>query len=104
MEAIIERCCGLDVHQATVVACVLVGSAEQRVRKQTRTFETTTRGLTELIEWLLEEGCSHAAMEGTGVYWKPVYAVLDGNGLSLIVANARHIKSVPGRKTDVLDS
>jgi transposase len=104
MEAIIERCCGLDVHQATVVACVIVGSADRRAQKQVRTFGTTTRELLELGTWLREQGCTHAAMEGTGVYWKPVHAVLDDGALSLVVANARHIKKVPGRKTDVLDS
>ena len=104
MEAIIERCAGLDVHQATVVACVLVGSAHQRVKKQVRTFGTTTRELMGLGAWLREHGCTHVAMEGTGVYWKPVHVVLDDGTLSLVVGNARHIKKVPGRKTDVLDS
>lgn len=104
MEAIIERCCGLDVHPATVVACVLIGSADQRAKKQVRTFGTTTRELMDLGAWLREQGCTHVAMEGTGVYWKPVHIVLDDGTLSLVVGNARHIKKVPGRKTDVLDS
>lgn len=99
MEVVLDSCCGLDVHQATVVACVLVGSS-----KHVRTFATTTRALLELGEWLVELGCKQVAMEGTGVYWKPVYAVLEGHGFALIVANARHIKKVPGRKTDVSDA
>src|SRR6478609_5621723 len=102
MEAVIERVCGLDVHQATVVACLLVGDAGKKPRKEVRTFRTMTRELNELATWLQEHGCTHVAIESTGVYWKPVYAVLERtNALTLIVANAHHIKNVPGRKTDV---
>jgi transposase len=103
MEAIVERCCGLDVHQATVVACLLVGPATGRARKDIRTFGTTTVELEELRKWLAEAGCTHAAMESTGVYWMPVYAVLEEQ-LQLVVGNATHIKNVPGRKTDVKDA
>jgi transposase len=103
MDPIVERCCGLDVHQATVVACLLVGEAHRKPRKEVRTFQTVTRDLMALREWLQSEGCTHVAMESTGVYWKPVYAVLEG-AFDLIVGNAHHIKSVPGRKTDVKDS
>jgi transposase len=103
MEAIVERCCGLDVHQATVVACLLVGRADQRPKKVVRTFGTFTSELRELREWLLAAGCTHVGMESTGVYWKPVYAVLEGE-FELVVGNAHHIKNVPGRKTDVKDS
>jgi transposase len=103
MEAIIERVAGLDVHQATVVACVIVGSANTRPRKVVRTFRTFTADLLALSDWLLSEGVTHVGMEGTGVYWKPVYTVLEGN-FHLIVGNAQHIKNVPGRKTDVKDS
>jgi transposase len=103
MEAIIERCCGLDVHQATVVACVIVGRANERARTEVRSFGTFTRDLLELREWLTEQRCTHVAMESTGVYWKPVYAVLE-DGFDLVVGNAHHIKNVPGRKTDVKDS
>lgn len=99
MDLVLERCCGLDVHQATVVACALVGNT-----KYVRTFGTTTRELLELTDWLKELDCQQVAMEGTGVYWKPVYAVLEGCGFGLVVANARHIKKVPGRKTDVSDA
>ena len=106
MEAIVERCkrcIGLDVHQATVVACLLVGPATGRARKEIRTFGTTTTELEELRAWLKEEGCTHAAMESTGVYWMPVYAVLEEH-VQLVVGNAAHIKNVPGRKTDVKDA
>jgi transposase len=103
MEAIIERCCGLDVHQATVVACLLVGRANQKPRKEVRTFTTLTEDLLSLRHWLQSQGCTHVAMENTGVYWKPVYALLEG-AFELVVGNAQHIKNVPGRKTDVKDS
>jgi transposase len=103
MEPIVERCCGLDVHQATVVACVLVGGAHQKPKKEVRTFGTKTRELMEMRDWLRDNGCTHVGMEATGIYWKPVYAVLE-DAFDLIVGNAHHIKNVPGRKTDVKDS
>lgn len=103
MEAIIERCCGLDVHQAQVTACLLIGKANQKPRKEVRTFGAMTRDLIELREWLRSEGCTHVAMESTGVYWKPVYTILE-DAFELIVGNAHHIKNVPGRKTDVKDA
>jgi transposase len=103
MDPIIERCCGLDVHQATVVACVLVGAANQKARKESRTFGTKTRELMDLRDWLLERGVTHVGMEATGIYWKPVYAVLEDD-FGLVVGNAHHIRNVPGRKTDVKDS
>jgi transposase len=103
MDTLIERCCGLDVHQATVVACVLVGEPGKKLRRQVRTFGTMTRDLGALREWLASEGCTHVGMESTGIYWVPVYAALEGN-FELIVGNATHIKNVPGRKTDVKDS
>jgi transposase len=103
MQTLIERGCGLDVHQATVVACLLIVRKDGKVQKQMRTFGTTTRELVGLREWLLSEGCTHVAMESTGVYWKPIYAILEG-ALEIVVANAQHIKKVPGRKTDVKDA
>jgi len=103
MQTLVERGCGLDVHQATVVACLLIVWKDGKVQKQMRTFGTTTRELLALREWLLTEGCTHVAMESTGVYWKPVYAILEG-GLEIVVANAQHVKKVPGRKTDVKDA
>jgi len=103
MEAILERVCGLDVHQATVVACLLVGKAHEKPRKEVRTFPTFTQDLMKLRDWLQSQGCTHVAMESTGVYWKPVYTILE-DAFEIIVGNARHIKNVPGRKTDVKDS
>jgi transposase len=103
MEPIVERCCGLDVHQATVVACMLVGGAHQRPRKEVRSFGTKTRELMDLRDWLRENGCMRVGMEATGIYWKPVHAVLEDD-FEIVVGNAHHIKNVPGRKTDVKDS
>jgi transposase len=103
MQTLVERGCGLDVHQATVVACLLILGKDGKVRKQVRTFATTTRELVSLRAWLLAEGCTHVAMESTGIYWKPIYAILEG-ALEIVVANAQHVKKVPGRKTDVKDA
>ena len=103
METLIERCCGLDVHQATVVACLLIWEGGERPRKEVRTFGTMTADLKAMAAWLKEAGCTHIGMESTGVYWMPVYAVLE-QGFKLVVGNAAHIKNVPGRKTDVKDS
>lgn len=103
MEAIIERCCGLDVHQSSIVACLLTGKADEKPVKRVRTFSTMTRGLHELSRWLGQNQCTHVAMESTGVYWMPVYKVLEGD-FELVVGNAHHLAKVPGRKTDVLDS
>ena len=99
MEVVHARCCGVDVHKRTVVACVLTPAGQQ-----TRSFGTTTRELRALAAWLEAEGVTHVAMESTGVFWRPVYNVLDGRGLTLLVVNAQHIKAIPGRKTDVKDA
>ena len=96
MQAIIERCCGLDVHQETVVACVLIGAPGTQPKREVRTFRTMTRDLEALRDWLREAGVTHVGMESTGVYWRPVYSVLEGC-FDLIVGNARHIRNVPGR-------
>jgi transposase len=103
MEAIVERVGGIDVGQATVVATALVGAAHERTRKETRTFSTVTRDLLALRDWLLTKGVTHVAMEGTGIYWRPVYELLE-DAFEMTVGNAHHIKNVPGRKTDVKDS
>jgi transposase len=103
MDEIIERCAGLDVHQATVVACVLVPGRRRRAEKEVRSFRTMTKDLMALRDWLTERGVTHVGMESTGIYWVPVYRVLEGH-FELIVGNASHIKNVPGRKTDVKDS
>lgn len=99
MDVIYERCCGLDVHKKTVVACVMTPEG-----KQTRTFGTMTADVLRLGDWLESQGVTHVAMESTGVYWKPLYNVLEGLDLSLLVVNAQQIKAVPGRKTDVKDA
>ena len=99
MRVVHERCAGLDVHKKTVVACTITPTG-----REVRTFGTTTAELFELAEWLAAQGCLDVAMESTGVYWKPVYNVLESLDFRPEVANARHIKAVPGRKTDVRDA
>lgn len=101
MEVLYPRCAGLDVHKDTVVACVRCVSEPQH--REVRTFRTTTRELFELADWLESHGCTHAAMEATGVYWKPIWHLLEGR-FELVLANAQHIRNVPGRKTDVNDA
>jgi transposase len=103
MEVIISRGCGLDVHQATVVACLLTGEPGRLPRKQVKTFSAMTEGLIELRDWLKKADCTTVAMEATGGYWKPVQNLLEGH-FDLFVANARHIKTVPSRKTHVKDA
>jgi transposase len=103
MEVMHERVAGLDVHKAMIVACVRI-TAGGKISRECRTFETTTAGLEALLGWLTASGCSHVAMEATGVYWKPVWNILSDGAFELIVANAAHIKNVPGRKTDINDA
>jgi transposase len=103
MEVMVERCCGLDVHQETVVACLLVTEPGRRTRKEIREFRTFTVDLEALRDWLVANRCLQVAMESTGVYWMPVYAVLEGS-VEIVVGNAAHLKNVPGRKTDVKDA
>ena len=102
MEVLRPRCCGLDVHKETVVACLRL-VIDGKAVKETRTFQTTTASLIELSDWLAENACTHIAMEATGVYWKPVWHILSDGDFELVLANAAHIKNVPGRKTDVKD-
>lgn len=102
MEVLYARCCGLDVHQRFVVACLSVIEGGQR-RKETRTFRCVTADLLALRLWLLEQGCSHVALESTGVYWRCIYDRLAG-WCEVLVVNAQHIKKVPGRKTNVQDA
>lgn len=102
MDVLYERCCGLDIHKRTIAACVITPGDQGKLRKEVRTFETTVSQLLALGDWLAEERVTHVAMEGTGVYWKPVYNLLE-DSFALLLANARHIKAVPGRKTDVRD-
>lgn len=103
MQTVHVRCAGLDVHKETVVACVRVVKREE-VHHEVRTFSTVTSSLYELAQWLQEERVTKVAMEATGVYWRPVWHILEGGGLDLLLANAAHIKAVPGRKTDVNDA
>jgi transposase len=97
MEVLYEICAGLDVHAKTVVACLI-----RQGRKTIRTFGTMTEGLLRLLEWLKAEGCTHVAIESTGVYWKPVFNILEGS-MEVMLVNARHVKAVKGKKTDVKD-
>src|SRR5579859_7258132 len=99
MRVVYERCCGIDVHKKTVVACVLTPEG-----KQTRTFGTMTVDLLALADWISQEQCLMVAMESTGVYWKPVYNILEAADIPLLVVNAKHMKAVPGRKTGVKDA
>lgn len=103
MEVLYANCAGLDVHKASVVACSrrMVGG---KVEREVRTFKTTTGDLLELSAWLAERGATHVVMEATGVYWKPVWHILGDGDVELTLANAAHVKNVPGRKTDVNDA
>ena len=103
MELMHRRCCGLDVHKETVVACLRL-VADGKVTTEVRTFQTTTADLLRLSAWLAANECTHVAMEATGVYWKPVWHILDDGEFALLLANAAHVKNVPGRKTDVNDA
>ena len=99
MRIVYERCCGLDVHKKTVVACLLAGGT-----KEVRTWTTMTADLCDLIAWLQQHDCQQVAMESTGSYWKPIYNLLEAEAMPAMVVNAQHIKAVPGRKTDVKDA
>ena len=99
MQSIYERCCGIDIHKKLIVACLLNGK-----KTEIREFDTKTCDLKELVQWLIDNKCQMVAMESTGVYWKPVYNILELADIPAMVVNAHHIKSVPGRKTDVNDA
>ena len=103
MQVLYPRCCGLDVHKKTVVACVVLSDPDGSVHRFVRTFGTMTAELVALGDWLASHGVTHVAMESTGVLWRPVFNVLE-EGRTLILVNAQHLKTVPGRKTDVKDS
>jgi transposase len=103
MDVVYERCCGLDVHKTSVVACLLISRSAGEPVRTVRTFGTMTEDLLALADWLAEAGCTHVAMESTGVYWKPLWNLLE-DGFELLLVNPRHIKAVPGRKTDVTDA
>ena len=103
MDLLYKSCAGLDVHKKTVVACVRRVDANGKAQQQTRTFGTMTSQLLELGDWLTEQEVTHLAMESTGVYWKPIWNLLE-EPFEILLVNAQHIKQVPGRKTDVKDS
>ncbi|MBU5445694.1 IS110 family transposase [Paenibacillus sp. MSJ-34] len=103
MDAILERCAGLDIHQDNVVACFLYGSLDKKPSKEIETFGTTTDELIRLLDWLQDRECVHVAMESTGVYWKPVWNILEGT-CELTLANPERIKNIPGKKTDYNDA
>ena len=102
MDVLYERCCGLDIHKKLVVACMITPGPKGAPRKEVRSFGTMTADLLVLGDWLEEQGATHVAMESTGVYWKPLFNLLEER-FTLVLANAQHIKQVPGRKTDVKD-
>lgn len=99
MEVLYKRCCGLDVHKKSITACALTPEG-----KEIKNFGTMTEDIFALVEWIKEKGCTHVAMESTGVYWKPIYNLLEIEDIEILVVNAQHIKMVPGRKTDVKDA
>jgi transposase len=103
MDVLYPRCCGLDIHKKTVVACRIVPGPHGQPLIEIRTFRTTTQELLRLLDWLAQVGVTRVAMESTGVYWKPIYNLLEG-AFELLLVNAAHLKAVPGRKTDVKDS
>lgn len=101
MEVLHPRCCGIDVHKESLVACLRVQD-DRRTRREVQSFGTATAEILRLHAWLVGAECTHVAMESTGVYWQPVFNLLEGT-VAVILANAHHIKAVPGRKTDVKD-
>src|SRR5262252_2962144 len=102
MDSIYRSCVGLDVHSKTVAACVRRVNEQGKIHMEVRTFGTMTQDLLKLSDWLAAEGVTHVAMESTGVFWKPIYNILEGQ-FTVLLVNARHVKNVPGRKTDVKD-
>jgi transposase len=103
MDVVYRCCCGLDVHKKMLVACLLSLDEQGQRHKEVRTFTTMTQELLALVDWLAAANCTHVAMESTGVYWKPIFALLEGQ-FAVILANAQHLKAVPGHKTDIKDA
>ena len=103
METIHPHCAGLDVHKDSVYACVRRLSRDGKLDQEVRSFGTATRALLELSDWLASEGVTHVAMESTGVYWIPLFQILEAHGFEVCLVNARHVKNVPSRKSDVAD-
>jgi transposase len=103
MHVVYERCCGIDVHKKFVVACLCILTAAGAIQKEIRTFSTMTADLLRMLEWLKQAGCTHVALESTGVYWKPIHNLLETE-LEVLLINAQHIKAIPGRRTDMKDA
>jgi transposase len=103
MQVVYERCCGLDIHKKMVVACLSSTSATGQRSKEIRTFGTMTADLLQLLDWLTGAACTHVALESTGVFWKPIFNLLESH-VEVLLVNAQHIKAVPGRKTDIKDA
>jgi len=103
MQVVYQRCCGLDVHKKLIVACLVLMSSQGVQAKEIRTFSTTLADLYRLRDWLVANECQMVAMESTGVYWRPIWNVLEEE-LALMLVNAQHMKAVPGRKTDMKDA
>ena len=102
MHVVYPYCCGLDVHKRSITACVLLSETGGKGQREIRRFGTMTRDLLELADWLQSHHVTQVAMESTGVYWKPVWNILEGQ-VEVVLVNAQHIKAVPGRKTDIKD-
>ena len=103
MQIIHRCCCGLDVHKKLIVACLISLNEAGEFQKEIRHFPTMTKDILALADWLTSAGCTHVAMESTGVYWRPIWNLLEGQ-FELLLVNAQHIKAVPGRKTDIKDA
>jgi transposase len=103
MQVLYRCCCGVDLHKRFVVACLIWQGADSKPHKEIRRYDTMTGDLLQYIAWLQAKGCTHVAMESTGVYWKPVFTLLEGL-FDVLVVNAQHMKAVPGRKTDIKDA
>src|SRR5690349_21626176 len=103
MQVVYNRCCGLDVHKKSVVACILITAPDGTVQRTVRTFSTMTADLLALDDWLRQLDVVTVGLESSGIYWRPVYQLLEA-GRTMILVNPRHMKAVPGRKTDVKDS
>jgi transposase len=104
LPVVLSVCCGIDVHKKTLTACLLKSGASGDAQFEHRVFHTTTSALEELVRWLVQSGCRQVAIESTGVYWKPVFNILEKAGVEVILVNAQHVKNVPGRKTDANDA
>lgn len=104
LPVVLPVCCGIDVHKNTLTACLLKTGASNQAVSEVRTFRATTNALQELARWLIDAKCPTVALESTGVYWKPVFNILEPAGLEVVLCNAQHVKNVPGRKTDVKDA